>query len=331
MAFHFLRPYWFLLLIPLAFMLWGLLRYLKKGDSWQQVIDPTLLKHLLNQSSSTQNFKPLVLLGVIWFIATFALAGPTWEKRQQPVFRNNDAKVVLLDLSQSMLAEDIQPNRLTRAKYKILDLLRDYPEGQTGMAVFSSEAYTVSPLTSDTHTIALMVPDLSPDIMPVLGSNIGIGLEKAADLLKQGEAKSGTIILVTDSSPTAADDAIAKRIHSEGYTISVLAIGTAQGAPVPSPAGSFEQSHGKTLIAKLNIQGLEQLATEGDGRFSSFTNTDSDINYIMAPTLQHSRLNAVKQKVKSTLWYDEGRWFILLVIPFALLVFRRGWLEELLQ
>jgi len=172
MEFHFLRPYWFLMLIPLAIMLWSLLWYLKKGDSWQQVIDPKLLKHLLNQSSSAKNFKPLMILGLIWFTTVFALAGPAWEKHQQPVFRNNNAKVILLDLSQSMLAEDIQPDRLTRAKYKILDLLRDYPEGQTGMAVFSGEAYTVSPLTNDTHTIALMVSDLSPDIMPVSGSNI---------------------------------------------------------------------------------------------------------------------------------------------------------------
>jgi len=331
MEFHFLRPYWFLMLIPLAIMLWSLLWYLKKGDSWQQVIDPKLLKHLLNQSSSAKNFKPLMILGLIWFTTVFALAGPAWEKHQQPVFRNNNAKVILLDLSQSMLAEDIQPDRLTRAKYKILDLLRDYPEGQTGMAVFSGEAYTVSPLTNDTHTIALMVSDLSPDIMPVSGSNIGVGLEKAADLLRQGEARFGTILLVTDSSPTTADDSVAKRIHTEGYTLSVLAIGTAQGAPIPSLSGSFEQNHGRTVMSRLNIQGLKNLAASGAGRFSTFTNTDADINYLMAPVLKGSQLDTVKQKLKSNLWYDEGRWFILLIIPFALLAFRRGWLEEFTQ
>src|SRR6056297_2360149 len=111
MTFHFLRPYWLLMLIPLACALWSLLRYLKKGDSWQRVIDPRLIKHLLSRSSSPQPVKPLLLLGFVWLVSCFALAGPTWDKQPQPVFRNNDAKVILLDLSQSMLAEDIKPNR----------------------------------------------------------------------------------------------------------------------------------------------------------------------------------------------------------------------------
>jgi len=158
-----------------------------------------------------------------------------------------------------------------------------------------------------------------------------VGLEKAADLLRQGEARFGTILLVTDSSPTTADDSVAKRIHTEGYTLSVLAIGTAQGAPIPSLSGSFEQNHGRTVMSRLNIQGLKNLAASGAGRFSTFTNTDADINYLMAPVLKGSQLDTVKQKLKSNLWYDEGRWFILLIIPFALLAFRRGWLEEFTQ
>lgn len=329
MEFHFLRPYWLLLLFPMLIIIFLLLHQLKQSNHWQKVIDPNLLQYLFSQTSIKPNYRLISLLFFIWSISIFALAGPTWEKREQPVFSNSTAKVILLDLSQSMLAQDIKPNRLTRAKYKILDILRAHPEGQTGLAVFSSEAYTVSPLTNDVDTIALMVPALSPNIMPVQGNDIGAGLRKAEMLLRQGEATTGTIILITDSVPNSMDDSIAKQIHSDGYDVSILAIGTQKKVPLPLSPGNVDHTDNKTTFFKLNFSALEKLAQMGGGRFSTFTNTDQDVNYLLAPTLQKHNFNKAKTKNESYYWYDEGRWFILLIMPFVLLTFRRGWLEQL--
>lgn len=329
MELHFLRPYWFIGIIPLLLIIWILHQHLKQHDNWKQMIDAPLLEHLLIFPNSTKNYWPILLLGLMWFISLFALAGPTWEQRPQPLYQNQSAKIILMDLSPSMLAKDINPDRLTRAKYKVLDILKGYREGQTGMAVFTSEAYTVSPLTHDTHTIALMVPELSPEIMPVLGNNIGAGLTEAEKLLQQSHAKSGTILLITDSTPTENDQLIAAKIHTAGYDISVLGVGTVEGAPIPDNA-NVELQQDPLVLAKLDIPGLEQLADAGGGRFSSFTNTDADIQYLLAPTLQKSAIDKAKLQNNTNLWIDEGRWFILFILPFALLAFRRGGFLELL-
>jgi len=331
--FHFIRPYWLLALIPVLILLWFLYKNLNHGNNWRQAVDKHLLPHLLIKNhgvaSSWRNYWFLYVLALIWLIAIFALAGPSWSKRPQPVYRSQVAKVILLDLSQSMFAQDIKPNRLTRAKYKVLDILKEYPEGLTGMAVYSSEAYTVSPLTNDTKTIAAMVSVLSPNIMPARGSNIAAALKKAAQLLQQGNAKRGTIILMTDAKPSAEAYAEAEKVRAAGYEILVLGIGTQAGAPIPGVEGGFVTQQGKTYIAKLDNGALEKLARIGAGHYHIFTDNNSDINYILAPTLRSRALTQAKKTDANTnLWNDEGRWFILLLLPFLLLMFRRGWLED---
>lgn len=309
LEFHFIRPYWLLAIIPLVLIIFFLQRHTKKGGNWQQIIDAQLLNYLLLPASSIKNYWFLIILSLIWLLSIFALAGPAWEKRPQPLYRDQSAKIILLDLSEAMDTTDIQPNRITRAKYKVLDILKKYPAGQTGMAVFTAEAYTVSPLTNDTNTIALMVPDISANIMPVRGSNISNALLKAETLLQQNHAKTGTILLITASiADTAAID-IAAQIHAAGYTLSVLGVGSANDPVAPLP-----------------IKTLELLAAAGGGRFSSFTNTNKDINYLLAPTIQNTGIQQEKLLSSANLWIDEGRWFILLILPLVLIAFRRGWL-----
>lgn len=328
--FHFIRPWWFLAVIPLLILIFLLRRALVSGSSWQKVIDPHLLPHLLTKQDNIASFWPSLLAVFVGFLAVFSIAGPTWLRLPQPVYRAKAAKIILLDLSPSMLAEDISPNRLTRAKYKIDDILNQYREGQTGMAVFSNESYTVSPLTNDTKTIAAMVPVLSPTIMPVLGSTIAVGLKQGEKLLQQGGANRGTILLITDGNPTKQDNEVAKEIHHKGYTISVLGMGTKMGAPIPDTRDGFFNIQGKTVIAKLDIAGLEKLAESGGGRFSLFSNNNSDIKTLLDGSMNHQRLTkADETKATTGLWKDEGHWFVLFLLPFVLILFRRGWLEEL--
>ena len=135
---------------------------------------------------------------VAWILATIAIAGPVWRQTPQPVHEREDALVVIFDLTKSMLATDVKPDRLVRAKRKLIDLLELREEGVTALIVFSGDAHVVSPLTDDTKTIAAMIPALSPDLVPAPGSALAPALVKAVDLFRDGGTASGRILIITD-------------------------------------------------------------------------------------------------------------------------------------
>ena len=168
--FHFLRPEW-LWAIPGVIVAAILLARRQLGPgSWQKVVDPALAPHVLTGSSNRKSDLRWWLLGIGGVVAALSLAGPAWERIEQPVFRSDQALVVALDLSRSMDAQDVAPSRMLRARLKILDILERRASGQTALIVYSSNAFTVAPLTSDTDTIAALVNSLSTDIMPSRGS-----------------------------------------------------------------------------------------------------------------------------------------------------------------
>ena len=195
---HFLRPEWFYAVIP-AITLYLLFRYREgKGSAWERTIDPVLLPHLLETSpgKTTRNPRFLLLLG--WGLGIIALAGPVWEQTPQPVHEREDALVIILDLTRSMYSTDVKPNRLVRARRKLLDLLDSRVEGVTGLVVFAGDAHLVSPLTDDAKTIAELIPAVSPEIMPAPGSSLAPAISLAHNLFTDAGISSGRILIVTD-------------------------------------------------------------------------------------------------------------------------------------
>ncbi len=331
-SFHFLRPWWFLALIPaiVIFIIW--LRKINLGkNNWSEHCDPHLLSHLLaNNEGSAKTSIPILILG-IWLISILALAGPTWSMYAQAVYQKNTARIIALDVSQSMNATDIVPSRLQRAKYKVLDLLHDIKEGQTGMLVFSSSAFVVSPLTSDTNTIASMVPILDSNIVPVQGSDIGQALRKSATLLSQAGFTQGQIILVTDSTPSDSALAEASKLAAQGYKTSILAVGTEQGGPVTQQNGGFEtDANGNVALTRLDSQALKKLASAGSGDYIAFSNNNSDLEQIL-DKLDSNKLSekASKETQNKSLWKDEGHYLVWLAIILAAFIARRGALEKI--
>ena len=163
------------------------------------------------------------------------MMGPTFAEEEQTVYQGLQSRVIVLDLSESMDAKDIKPSRLTRAKYKVADLLKQKSSGQTALIVFSGEPYVVSPLTKDTKTIAAMIPVLETVLMPVTGHDIGAALDKAGALLSG--MTSGDVILITDSVPGAKARKAAAKLRADGYRLDVLGVGTNKPAPIPSASG----------------------------------------------------------------------------------------------
>ena len=332
--FHLLRPWWLLALIPLMAMLWLMTRQRFDSGSWRPVIDPKLLPHLLTPGEGGSRAWSQWLTGTVGMLSIIALAGPTWDKLPQPVFNTQAALVIALDLSRSMDVADIRPSRLVRARHKIADILHRRKEGQTALVVYAADAFTVTPLTDDVETILALLSSLSSDIMPAQGSRAGHALVLAFELFANSAVAQGDILLVSDG----LDDNETSRIESElgrnpAYRLSVLAIGTRDGGPIPLKQGGFlKDSSGAIVIARLEENNLRQVAKAGNGAFAALSSDDRDINalvYAMAPRIidQQAKLS----DSNAELWREQGPWLILLLIPLVALTFRRGvlWLMPL--
>jgi len=326
-AFHFLQPLWFWALLPVLLLLWWLHKSDATETAWRRVCDAGLLPYLLTRPGTRTSQLPLWLLGTGWLLAVIALADPVWEKQPQPVFRNEAARVVVLDLSNSMLSPDLKPSRLVRARYKVADILNQDLDGQTGLVVFAGNAFVVTPLTSDVETIRALLNPLEPALMPAQGSRVDLGLQKAGHLLRQAGLHRGDILLMTDGYDGQRAVDAAAELQQQGYRVSVLGVGTAAGAPVPVSGGGFlRDSRGDIVLPSLDQQALQALATAGGGRYATISNSEADIKRLMlqsAPALD----DVVASNDRSTdVWQSHGPLIILLLLPLAALAFRRGWL-----
>ncbi|WP_342347379.1 VWA domain-containing protein [uncultured Nitrospira sp.] len=329
--FHFLRPEWLWGLFPLFGLFLLVAKRGRTAQIWESVCDTHLLPHLLVGTEGATHRMPLVLLGLGWTVAVCALAGPVWSQLPQPVFRAESALVMVLDLSRSMDVQDVTPSRLTRAKHKILDMLKARKEGQTALVVYAGESFVVSPLTDDVNTMVPLVQSLETELMPFQGSRADLALQKAHELLEHvGQAK-GDVLLLTDGEGDPATLKVAEALRSQGVRVSVLGVGTVDGAPIPETGGFLKDQDGAVVIPKLDIPSLRGIAQAGGGHFATVTADDQDINQVLPSDVSTSALSSSTAEKRTTdLWREEGPWLVLLVLVLALPAFRPGWLAMLL-
>jgi Ca-activated chloride channel family protein len=332
--FHFLRPAW-LLLLPLAVWLAWRIGIGRGGrNTWRSIIDTALQPFVLVGGEGLRQRRwPVVTALAAGALAAAALAGPSWDRVPVPAYRSDEALVVALDLSRSMDAGDVQPSRLVRARLKLLDLLERRAGGQTALVVFTANAFTVTPLTSDSRTIAALVGALDTDIMPSRGSLLEIGLEKSAELLRQSGASRGEVLLITDAVATPAAFARAEALRSSGIAIHVLAVGTEDGAPIPNPEGGFViDERGNVVVPQVDPANLRRLADSGGGRFARLAADESDLDRLFPADQAGSIAAATGQQDSREIdvWRDQGIWLVLALLPLVALGFRRGWVYCLL-
>lgn len=328
--FHFLHPWWLLLLLPLALLLWQLQRYRgSTGGEWNKLVDPRLQPYVIVPGESVQGDRSWWLIALAGIIAITALAGPAWKQQPQPVHQLQSPLVILFDLSTSMYAQDQKPNRLTRARFELSDLLKARREGQTALIVFAGDAFSVTPLTQDNDTILAQVKALSPAIMPVPGSRVDLALKSAGKLFEQAGYSSGEILLLTDGIPkTARAASVARELSRKGFDLSIMGIGTENGAPIPLPKGGFlKDRQGNMIVAKLQMKQLRQVAEAGGGITIESRADDSDLQQMLARFTRHQdkTLSDPEDSLQAQLWRNEGIWLLLLLLPLAALTFRRGW------
>lgn len=326
--FHFLRPLCLLGLIP-AVLFFLLLQTLHSHQSsWYKAIEPALLPFLLDKTLTPKQSQPLYGLLLIWILSIIAVAGPVWEQLPVPVQEREDALVVVMDLSLSMYANDVFPNRIVRAQRKLVDILNTRAdEGQTALVVYAGDAHAVIPLTDDVETINNMVSSLNPNIMPAMGSRPATGVRLAVQLLENAAVLQAQILLITDGINRSDIPVIKNIITASNHRLSVLGIGTENGAPIPMEEGGFLRDRQNAIvIPKLERDILQELASATRGRYADAVLTDEDINYLLRQNIFEENENLVDSDREFDNWYETGPWLLLLVLPFAALAFRQGWL-----
>ena len=338
---HFLRPeyLWLLPLIVTAFIALYLLR--SKSSQWYDVIDPSLIEHLLdntaNQQANRRTSLPLISAALACCIAIIALAGPSWEKLPSVTEQKNDAMIIIADLTLSMHATDIKPSRLIRTRYKLLELLKQRKAGQTALIAYSGDAHIVSPLTDDASTIAALIPSLSPEIMPSIGSNAIAAFNQATQLLKNSGISQAKIVWFTDEALPSDLTAINKILNNANKQLIIIGVGSKAGGPVPLPSGKFvKDTSGRIVNAPLSRDRLKNIAAYTGGVYLDLQSDNSDIDIILSESLfdplsstENTEKSDTKNSNISDTWQDRGGYTALLLLPFALLAFRRGWMLSL--
>lgn len=324
---HLMRPEWLWGLLPGLFLILLLWRQHGRRGSWSEVIAPELLPFLIGDQRGTRapNLLPVILLA--WILACLAAAGPSWQKLPQPIIQKQDALVLALDLSLSMKAADLPPSRIDRARQKLLDLLSARQEGQTGLIAFAGDSHIVTPLTDDNPTIANLLPALHPDMMPVAGSDAAAAIVQARDLLHSAGIRNGRILLVTDGVSSSQHAEISDTLTDTDIALSILAVGTEAGAPIPLPRGGFlKDSSGTIVIPRLETSSLSALAGLTAGRLREIQIDDSDLSYLLQERTLPGDGETLTLDRTADAWEDQGYWIVLLLLPIALAMFRRGWL-----
>jgi Ca-activated chloride channel family protein len=304
--FHFLRPCWFLSLLPLLGIALALWRKKPQLHAWSAVCDPHLLAHLLQKKGQGQRISSILCLILSMLFMIISIAGPVWYKLPVSIYKPIQPRVLVLDMSDSMMDDDLTPNRLSRAKFKLRDLFERKDIGQFGLVAFTDEPFVVSPLTDDGQTIASLLPSLTPEIMPVTGQNLGSALTEASLLIKQAGYGYGQILVLTADSPSPEAIALVKKLAATGIYSSIMPV-----------------------IADKKLNPLfQRFAASGGGYLLEYTSDSSNLDKWIDANAQQQF--ALSKDEDIPLWRDEGRWFLIPALLLFLPVFRRGWLQRII-
>lgn len=323
-----MRPWWLAAIPPGLALVWWLRRLWERSGSWETIVDPALLPYLVVGAGTPRREWPWAAMALAVVVAGLALAGPAFERLEQPVFRSLAARVIALDVSRSMDARDLAPSRMVRARHKVSDLLRRSRDGRTGLVVFAGDAFVVAPITRDADTLVHLLSAIDTSVIPVQGSRPDLGLAVARELLEQGAATVGEVILVTDGVKGPRTRDTAEALAGRGIRVSVLAVGTEEGAPVPLAEGGFLKSlSGEIVVPRVDMATLRAVAAAGKGRFSTVAADDADVDWLLGTRADDAWRRTLEEVDRTTNeWRDEGPWLVLALLPLAVLAFRRGWL-----
>lgn len=325
-GFHFLHPLW-LLAIPVLLALVVLFARLRGRDgAWSGIVDSGLMA-LLRLPAGGGGFSPWPLIAAAWTVAALALAGPSWQRQASQAYRIPALWVIALNLSPNMAATDVAPDRVTRARYAVEDLLRSARDARVALIVFAGEPYTVTPLTTDVATIRTLLDPLSPGLMPESGDQLAPALRQAGRLIGTAHGHNGQVIVLTaDINDPAEALAAARQLRARGIAVSIVGIGTSLGAPEPNGSGGFlHDSQGRLIMTHLDAPLLRQIAHTGGGRYVSLARLPALIATLQGQQSGSFGSGRAQGDARVSTWRDDGVWLLPALLALCALLARRGW------
>lgn len=308
--------------IPLMiFLYFRLIKWKQKTE--RKIGDPSLVKELIGNYSSKKFLSKFILFVAAFGLCVFAVAGLVIPDGTQKINRKGTDLMIALDVSKSMLAQDIQPSRLERAKQVISKIIDNSPDDKIGMVIFAGRAYLQMPLTVDHEAAKMYLQSASPDDVPTQGTVIADALKMCYAAFNPKEKTFKSVLLISDGEDHD-DEAIktTKELAKAGIMVNTIGIGSPQGAPIMDPAtGQYKKDDkGETVISKLNEQELSEIAKDGNGIYQLYTNTDAVASNIKSQlskigteaTISDSSYASFKQFFQ----YFLAAAFILLLIEF---------------
>lgn len=331
-GFHFSEPVWLwalLLCIPVA--LWLIVSsQFSSNDRLRNYADAHLMPYLLGRSEVTPGKRWRRFLGWtgMWVALVLAMAGPRWDYRDEQLFKPGSNLVVLFDISRSMSVADVRPDRLTRARQELEDLLDQNRGVRIGLIAFASIAHVVSPITEDMNSIRRVLSALDPSLVRLQGSRLSFALERAEQLLAgQPKDSSNSLLVITDGD--FVEEGLLERLHrlkNEGVHVHILGIGTPDGDSVPGPRPDSPwmiQANGQPVVSPLNEKLLKELANAGGGIYQHADYRDKDTTSILAQVKTQALPDADSSE-RTRVWNE--RFYLLAGLALLLLLplFRRS-------
>ncbi len=317
---------WWLLTIP-VFVVVYIITTRRKRRQLVEFGDPELIAQLMPDASKSRPIAKFCILIVALTLLIIATARPQYGQQEKTVKRQGIEVMIALDISNSMLAEDVVPNRLDRAKQMLSKMIDNMVDDKVGLVVFAGEAFTQLPITCDYVSAKMFLNTISPSLIPTQGTAIGAALQTAINSFGSLESEVGrAIILITDGE-NHEDDAVAaaKKAQELGIQVFVVGIGKPEGSPIPKPGTNdyFKDRAGQVVVSRLNEEMCQEIAQAGKGVYVRCDNTNTAMR-----AMQQELDRIATSEIESTVYADYNEQYqsfvlialLLLIIDFFLMM-----------
>lgn len=310
-----------LLALPfLALLFWYVLKW--KQTVTSKIGDEKLVKELTRHHSPRKFIIKFILASLALSAIVLAMVNPIRAGNMEKVERKGVDVMVALDVSNSMLAEDIKPNRLEKAKQLVDKLIAQLPNDRVGLVLFAGRAYMQMPLTTDHAAAGMYVQNAAPGIVPTQGTMIADALKLCTSAFNTKERKYKSIVMITDGEDHDPESQeTAKQLAANGVIINTVGVGSALGTPIPDPStGQFKKdAEGNTVLSKLNEEQLKQLAAATNGVYVNAEDVNEAVSTIVTRLSTIEETSVEDAAFKDYIHYFQ--WFIAAAIIFLLAEF----------
>jgi Ca-activated chloride channel family protein len=304
----------FLLAIPLLYV--GYYLYLKNFKSrLKKYGNPQLIRQLAPQFSTSRPFFKFTTLMLVLFLLIIALARPQFGSKLKEIKREGIELVIALDVSNSMMAEDIAPNRLARAKQAINTLVTKMNDDKIGLIIFAGDAYTQLPITGDYTSAKMFLSNISPDIVSKQGTAIGKAIDLGMRSFTQNEESAKVIVIISDGEDHEGDAVDAARLANEkGIIVHTIGMGSSRGAVIPAKNGRgfIKDNQGNPVTSRMNPEMLSSIAKTGGGKFYKASTGTIGLSKLYSE-LQKLQKTEIETQVYSE-YDDQYAYFVLLAL-----------------